>query len=396
MSFSILSGFLQWSFWELALLALGLTHCTIVSVTLYLHRAEAHRSLLLSPALAHAFRFWLWFTTGMKTKEWVAVHRKHHARCETPDDPHSPQIYGLPRVLFGGITLYRKAAADPDTLAHYGRGTPDDLLERRLYVPHPWLGIGIMALIECALFGLSGLLVLAVQLVWIPFWAAGVINGVGHHSGYRGHDTPDASTNIVPIGIVIGGEELHNNHHAFPWSAKFSTRWYEWDIGWGYIRVFALLRLLRVKRRAPLLRYGDPRDPDQDLLAAIAAHRLAILHRYVSAMRSACRAELRALRATYDQKDLRELRSLMALLLSKDSSVRTSADRERLAPLLAAHPALALMDRMRADLTALLRPDASPREGKIHSLAYWCRFAEESRIPALERFSRSLRRVSAA
>lgn len=246
------SGILDLPWWGLTLTALGLTHVTIASVTIFLHRHQAHRALELHPAVSHFFRFWLWFTTGMVTREWVAIHRKHHTKCETDHDPHSPQILGINSVLWGGILLYRNESSNPETIAIYGLGTPDDWLERKLYAPHNALGIAIMALLNIALFGLvPGILIFGVQMVWIPFWAAGVINGIGHWWGYRNFTSPDQSRNILPWGILIGGEELHNNHHAYAGSARLSNKWYEFDIGWAYIRMLALIGLAQVKNVAP-------------------------------------------------------------------------------------------------------------------------------------------------
>jgi len=242
------SGMFQPSWWGYAVYVLVMTHITIAAVTLYLHRHSAHRALEFHPVVSHFFRFWLWLTTGMRTKEWTAVHRKHHARVETPEDPHSPQIVGIWKVLFSGTELYKKEAANADTLRRFGEGTPDDWLERRLYTPHNMFGLGIMLAVDVVLFGAIGVTLWAVQMAWIPFFAAGVINGVGHYWGYRTFDTPDASRNIVPWGILIGGEELHNNHHMHPTSARLSNRWWEFDIGWLYIRILAALGLARVKR----------------------------------------------------------------------------------------------------------------------------------------------------
>ncbi|MEW8396853.1 MAG: fatty acid desaturase, partial [Candidatus Thiodiazotropha sp.] len=218
-----LSGFI--------LLTLVLTHITIVSVTVYLHRHQAHRALDLHPLLSHFFRFWLWLTTGMVTREWVAIHRKHHAKCETESDPHSPQTRGLGKVLWQGAELYQEEAGNPETLERYGKGTPDDWLERKLYQRHNYSGILLLLLLEIILLGPAGITLWAIQMIWIPFWAAGVINGIGHYWGYRNFEIPNASTNIVPWGIFIGGEELHNNHHAFASSAKLSNRWWEFDLG---------------------------------------------------------------------------------------------------------------------------------------------------------------------
>ena len=244
------TGLLDLSWWQLILVVLLLTHVTIVSVTVYLHRCQAHRALDLHPVLAHFFRFWLWLTTGMVTREWVGVHRRHHARCETSEDPHSPQVLGLKKVLWEGAELYRDATKREDLIERYSRGTPDDWIETHLYRRYSVIGVSAMLVIDFVLFGIPGIAAWAVQMAWIPFFAAGVINGVGHYAGYRNFQSPDAATNIVPWGIVIGGEELHNNHHAFPSSAKFSARWWEFDIGWLYIRLFSLLGLARVRRVA--------------------------------------------------------------------------------------------------------------------------------------------------
>jgi|SRR3989344_257222 len=242
------TGIVNWPWWGLVVYTLSMTHITIAAVTIYLHRFSAHRALELNPAVSHLFRFWLWLTTGMRTKEWAAVHRKHHARVEKIGDPHSPHIFGIWKVLFEGTELYKIEAANADTLEVFGKGTPDDWLERWLYTPLNLLGIGIMLAIDVILFGTIGITIWAVQMVWIPFWAAGVINGVTHYWGYRNFDTADESRNLVPWGIIIGGEELHNNHHAFPTSARLSNKRWEFDIGWLYIRLLAMLGLARVKR----------------------------------------------------------------------------------------------------------------------------------------------------
>jgi len=244
-------GLARFSIGALLVTGLVLTQLTIAGVTIYLHRHQAHRALDLHPVIAHFFRFWLWLTTGMVTREWVAIHRKHHAKCETAEDPHSPQVRGIGTVLWQGSELYRQEAGNRGTIEGYGHLTPDDWLERHVYARFPWLGVTLMLLLDIALFGIAGLVLWAVQMVWIPFWAAGVINGVGHYWGYRNYETPDASRNILPWGIFIGGEELHSNHHAFPSSARFSSKWWEFDIGWACIRLLAVLRLARVKRLAP-------------------------------------------------------------------------------------------------------------------------------------------------
>jgi stearoyl-CoA desaturase (Delta-9 desaturase) len=242
-------GLVELSVWGYVAAALAMTHATIVSVTIFLHRHQTHRSLTLHPVVSHVFRFWLWISTGMVTREWVAVHRKHHATCETQRDPHSPQLYGIWRVLFNGVSLYRGAARDVVTVRAYGTGTPNDWIEQRVY-GNRFAGIGLMLALDIALFGLPGLIIYAVQMLWIPFWAAGVVNGVGHYWGYRNFETPDESRNIIPIGVLIGGEELHNNHHEHAYSAKFSSKWWEFDIGWLYIRLLESAGLATVKRTA--------------------------------------------------------------------------------------------------------------------------------------------------
>jgi stearoyl-CoA desaturase (delta-9 desaturase) len=224
-----------------------MTHITIVCVTLYLHRSQAHRSLTFNPIIAHFMRFWLWLTTGMVTKQWVAIHRKHHRFCEQPEDPHSPKQVGLLKVLFAGALLYHDASKDKDMVNTYGVGTPDDYIERKLYTPHSRLGIGILFLLNISIFGFAGAIIWLIQMIWIPFHAAGVINGVGHFWGYRNGATKDCSTNISPWGIWIGGEELHNNHHLDPANPKLSRRWFEFDIGWLYINIFKLCRMVTVK-----------------------------------------------------------------------------------------------------------------------------------------------------
>lgn len=245
--FKTLSGVFQWPWWGYVLVTLGLTHVTIASVTIFLHRNQAHKALILHPVISHFFRFWLWLTTGIITKEWAAIHRKHHAKCETVDDPHSPQILGIKKVFFCGAELYKKEATNRETLDRYGKGTPDDWIERNLYSRHSFFGIGIMLVTDVLLFGLIGVTVWAIQMMWIPVTAAGVINGFGHYFGYRNKETKDASTNVVPWGFIIGGEELHNNHHAHPISAQLSLKWWEFDIGWVYIRTLEVFGLARVK-----------------------------------------------------------------------------------------------------------------------------------------------------
>ncbi|MCC8992012.1 MAG: fatty acid desaturase, partial [Streptococcus sp.] len=271
-------GLLNLSFGELVLATLLFTHVTIIAVTIFLHRAQAHRALDLHPVISHCFRFWLWLTTGMVTRQWVAIHRKHHAKCETADDPHSPQILGIRRVLWEGVELYRAEASKLETLDRYGYGTPDDWLERHIYSCHHQLGVTFLLLLNLTLFGAPGLTIWAVQLLWIPFWAAGVINGLGHYWGYRNYEPHDASANLSPIGLLIGGEELHNNHHAFPSSAKLSNKQWEFDIGWFYIRALEILNLAHVKKIAPIPRCIPGKVIiDLDTLRAVILNRFYVM-----------------------------------------------------------------------------------------------------------------------
>jgi stearoyl-CoA desaturase (delta-9 desaturase) len=223
------------------------THLTIVSVTLYLHRCQSHRGVEFHPAVAHAMRFWLWLTTGMTTKQWVAVHRKHHQNTDVEGDPHSPHVFGIWNLVFGGVKYYNRAGSDANMVMKYGMGTPKDWIERKLYTPHHRLGILVMLVIDLLLFGPWGFLVWGVQMIWIPFWAAGMINGLAHWWGYRNGETKDHSRNISPIGIIVGGEELHNNHHLNPASPKFSLKPWEFDIGWMYLKIFEFLKLAKIK-----------------------------------------------------------------------------------------------------------------------------------------------------
>ncbi len=372
------------SFWQLALVTLALTHITIASVTIFLHRHQAHRALDLSPAVSHFFRFWLWLTTGMVTKEWAAIHRKHHAKCETADDPHSPQILGLNRVLWGGVLLYVKESRNTDTMTRYGHGTPDDWIERRLYARFPGLGIMLMLLLDILLFGIPGVLVWGIQMIWIPFWAAGVINGVGHYFGYRNFRAEDASTNIFPLGILIGGEELHNNHHAYASSAKLSSRWYEFDIGWMYIRILELMGLAKVKKTAPKLRLAKAKDEcDLETLQAVITHRYEVLAKYAKTLRSIYAEEVGRMPGI----DLAMVRKWLHL----DAQELDEASRAKLGVALEGSPALKTVYTMRQELEALWQRSAASKEHLIRQLEDWCHKAEASGIAQLKAFSRRLR-----
>ncbi|UCF76624.1 MAG: fatty acid desaturase [Betaproteobacteria bacterium] len=387
----LFSGLFDLPWWGLVLVALGLTHITIVSVTIFLHRHQAHHALDLHPAVSHFFRLWIWLTTGMLTKEWAAVHRKHHAKCDTPEDPHSPQILGINRVLWTGVFLYVKEARKPETLERYGRGTPDDWLERNLYSRFKILGLVLMGVVDIILFGIvPGLLILAIQIVWIPFWAAGVINGIGHYWGYRHWSTPDASTNIVPLGLLIGGEELHNNHHAYPTSAKLSNKWYEVDLGWMYIRILEALGLAKVKHVAPTPQFAAPKAAvDPDTLQAIIRCRYDVLAKYAQSLKRTYAEELRKLRRRSPQ-EARALKSVEPWLDCDDKMLHDS-ERARLAEVLPKSQPLQTMYAMRRELAAVWGRSTASREQLVRQLQDWCRRAEASGIQALAEFSQRLR-----
>ncbi len=381
------AGLIDLPWWGYVVVTLGLTHVTIAAVTIFLHRHQAHRALDLGPVPSHFFRLWLWLTTGMVTGEWAAIHRKHHAKCETPEDPHSPQVLGLNRVLWTGVLLYVKESRNAETIARYGHGTPDDWLERKVYSPQHKLGIIVMLGIDVALFGIwPGLLIWGVQMIWIPFWAAGVVNGIGHFWGYRNFACADASTNFFPLGILIGGEELHNNHHAFATSAKLSNKWYEFDIGWLYIRLMEMLGLARVKKVAPIPRLGALRPAiDLDMLQAVVTHRYDVLARYLKTLRQLAAEEFKQLRI-----DAHEGRS-MKRLLGEDSAALPAPQKERLTALLERSERLAKVYAMRADLEALWARSSASHDQLVKQLQDWVARAEQSGIRQLEDFSRRLR-----
>ena len=388
----LFSGQFDLPWWGLVTVALALTHVTIAAVTIFLHRHQAHRALDLHPIAAHFFRAWLWLTTGMVTKEWAAIHRKHHAKCETVDDPHSPQILGINRVLWGGVFLYVKESYNRDTIERYGRGTPDDYLERNLYSAHAIWGLTLMGAINIFLFGVvPGLLILVTQIVWIPFWAAGVINGVGHWFGYRNFDAADASTNIIPWGILIGGEELHNNHHSHATSAKLSSKWYEFDIGWMYIRILESLGLATVKKVAPRPRFADAKpvsDLDSDTLHAVIANRYDVLARYAKSLKKTYAQEMVRLKQG-SPASAASLRSVRPKLLRAQELPAT--DRERLIDALKHSKALETFLAMRDELVALWERSSASKEQLLQEFKDWCHRAESSGIPPLAEFSQRLR-----
>jgi stearoyl-CoA desaturase (delta-9 desaturase) len=389
-------GVFHLSVWGYFGVALLLTHVTIASVTIFLHRHQAHRALTLHPIASHFFRFWLWLTTGMVTREWVAVHRKHHAKCETEADPHSPQIWGIWRVLFGGVGLYRKAAMDPETLDVYGRGTPDDWLERNLYSRYTVVGIGVMGVIDVLLFGWAGLAIYAAQLVWIPLWAAGVINGIGHYLGYRNFETQDASRNIIPLGVLIGGEEFHNNHHAYCYSAKFGNKWWELDIGWVYIKLLESLRLATVQRVAPRTAFEPGKSAiDVDTLRAVVANRFHVLKLYGGRVIAA------QLHADADEAvpgfPSKQIASIRRLMIREDvASLRHDPrTRQSLEAALERSPKLRTVYQFMQQLKLLSNQAVRTDGDRLKRLQTWCADAEASGIRALRDFARQLQAYSA-
>lgn len=387
------NGLWNLSWWQIVLYTLVTTHITIASVTIFLHRTQAHRAMDLHPIPSHFFRLWLWLGTGMVTKEWVAIHRKHHAKCETHDDPHSPQTRGIENVLWRGAEMYRAEAKNQETIAKFGHGTPNDWIERNLYTRFSWQGVGLMLILNVAMFGFAGLAVWATQMIWIPVTAAGIINGIGHYWGYRNFEAPDASTNISPWGLVIGGEELHNNHHTYPTSAKFSVKKYEFDIGWMYITLMSKIGWATVKKVPPRLKLGAIKPvPDEQTLEALIANRYEVMAGYAREMRRACQAEIAVLKGR--GQDLSMLKAANRWLHRDDDKVPASA-RPHLAQARAAHPVLDKMVTMREELRQMWMNTNHSREQLASDLQGWCRRAEESGIDALRQFSLQLRSAHA-
>ncbi len=377
-------GILNLGFWGYVVAGFVMVQITMMAVTLYLHRDQAHRSLDLHPALRHFFRFWIWMTSGMLTREWVAVHRKHHAFCETEEDPHSPQIFGLKKVLLEGAELYRAEKDKPETLEKYGRGCPDDWLERNVYTRFPYGGIVLLVVLDLLLFGAPGIILIAVSLVSMPLFAAGVINGIGHHSGYRNFECDDAATNIVPWGVLLGGEELHNNHHAFPTSAKFSVRPWEFDIGWMYITIFRNLGLARVKKVAPRPLVAEPADNvDIETLRAVIVNRMHVLRDYTRNV---------TLPVFRREKDDDPLWRRARRLLVRQPALLDEPARRRLQALLARNARLQTVYQFRERLRELWSGAANMSNDKLLAqLRDWCAEAEASGIKALQDFARKLR-----
>ncbi|MFM2120752.1 MAG: hypothetical protein RL722_2220 [Pseudomonadota bacterium] len=402
---SIWNGLIEWlahglldtGAWQIVAFTLVVTHLTIAGVTIFLHRAQAHRSLELHAIPSHFFRFWLWLTTGMVTKEFVAVHRKHHAKCETVDDPHSPQTRGLKALLLTGVELYRAEAKNAETLTKYGLGTPDDWIERNLYTRFSWQGVGLMLIINVSLFGAIGLTIWAIQMAWIPVWATGVINGIGHYWGYRNFEAPDASTNVSPWGILIGGEELHNNHHTYPTSAKFSVKPFEFDIGWIYIRGMEMVGLAKVRKVPPQLKLGAIKPvADGKTLEALIANRYEVMAAYARGLRHACAAELSKLQAQGEQGTERWAQLRLAhRWLHRDDDKIPAAVKLEVAEARAQSPVLDKLVAMREELRQLWTRSNVSAEQLVADLQAWCQKAEQSGIASLQQFALQLRAAHA-
>ncbi|MEW6762129.1 MAG: fatty acid desaturase [Pseudomonadota bacterium] len=384
------TGLLDLTGWQIFFVTLALTHITIAAVTIYLHRHQAHRALELHAIPSHFFRFWLWMTTGQVTKEWASIHRKHHAKCDTEEDPHSPQTRGIKKVFFEGAELYRAESKNKETMEKYGHGTPDDWLERNVYTKHSAMGVVLMLLIDFALFGIVGISVWAVQMMWIPITAAGIINGIGHYWGYRNYDCSDAATNIIPFGILIGGEELHNNHHTFATSAKLSSKWYEFDLGWGYIRILETLRLAKVKKVAPKPEFAkDKLVADLETLQSVIANRYDVMAKYAKSVRHAFREEFEHLKhkAELESRFLKSSRKLM----QREPGKLELSQKQQLVELFQHSKALETMHQMRVELGAIWERSHSTRDQLLQQLQDWCARAEASGIKALQDFSLRLR-----
>lgn len=383
-------GFLNLSFWGYVLATLVLTQITIASVTIYLHRNQTHKALTLHPIISHFFRFWLWLTTGMITAEWVAIHRKHHATTDVEGDPHSPVVLGIKKVFWQGAELYRAARSNKDMINKYSHGTPNDWIERTLYSRHSAKGILLMLLADLFFFGVPGLTIWAIQMMWIPIFAAGVINGIGHHWGYRNFECPDAATNIVPWGLWVGGEELHNNHHTFASSAKFSVKWWEIDIGWMYIRILSFFRLAKVKKLPPKLALEEGKlHVDLDTVKAVIANRFQVMSNYYKAViRPILKHEKSS---SIINKEDKKLFTRAGSLLRREHQLLTSKAKGRLQRLLEAREQLRIAYSYKQSLQAVWLKTASSQKELIEALQIWCRQAEESGLEVLRQFAVQLK-----
>jgi stearoyl-CoA desaturase (delta-9 desaturase) len=384
------NGVTRFSAWEVFFYTLAVTHITIASVTIYLHRHQAHRALELHAIPSHFFRFWLWLTTGQVTKEWAAIHRKHHAKCDTEEDPHSPVTRGIKKVFWEGAELYRAESKNMETMEKYGHGTPTDWMERNVYTRFSWAGVVALLFINFALFGVIGISVWAVQMMWIPVTAAGIINGIGHYWGYRNYDCSDAATNIIPFGILIGGEELHNNHHTFATSAKLSSKWYEFDIGWAYIRALEIMGLAKVKKRAPEPKFAKGKvEADFDTLQSVIANRYDVMAKYAKSIKAAWHEEVEHLK-TKAELESRFLKSSRKLLQREPGKLE-APQQQQLVELFQHSKALETMHNMRVELGVIWERSHFTRDQLLHKLQDWCNRAEASGIKSLQEFSFRLR-----
>lgn len=386
----MLYGILQLSFWGYVIAALILTQITIAAVTIYLHRNQSHRALYLHPIVSHFFRFWLWLTTGMVTSEWVAIHRKHHASTEVDGDPHSPKLVGLRKVLLEGAELYRASTKDREMIEKYSHGTPDDWVERNVYTRYSAKGIFLMLMIDLLLFGVPGLTIWAIQMMWIPIHAAGIINGVGHALGYRNFECPDASTNIIPWGFWIGGEELHNNHHTFASSAKFSVKWWEFDIGWFYIRCLSLLGLARVKKLPPRLAIKSGKlSVDLETVRAVISNRFQIMsYYYKQVVKPVLYVEKQEKKGN---KADRILFQRAGRLLRLQDGLLSPRANLRLQTLLARCERLRLVYNYRQSLQGIWLKTATSQKELVEALQHWCKQAEDSGLDVLKQFSQQIK-----
>ena len=384
-------GLLQASWWQVVLYVLLATHVTIISVTVYLHRHSAHRALDLHPALAHFFRLWLWLTTGMTTREWTAIHRKHHTVTDVSGDPRSPVVFGLRKVLFQGTELYRSAGRDRPMVERFGTGTPDDWLERNIYTRYSTKGVTLLAIVNLLLFGPLGLTAWAVQMMWIPFFAAGVVNGIGHRFGYRNFECPDAATNVFPWGVLIGGEELHNNHHTYPNSAKLSVKWFEFDLGWTYIRLFELLGLARVRSTGPMAaRVPGKQAIDMDTVWGVLNDRFRVMARFADEVVTPLVDE----ECTRVDAGARQMLQRTKPLLCRAEMLVNARDRAHLAEAMIASTVVRTLYELRVQLQAVWAKRSGNRDELLEAFRSWCARAEATGIQALREFVSDLRSYS--
>lgn len=381
----IFSDFTWWS----VLYLLITTHITILTVTIYLHRSVAHRSLSVSKSVEHFFRFWCWMTTGQSAKEWAAVHRKHHAFCEKEQDPHSPKIYGFWTVLFKGVGLYRKEAKNPETLEKYGKMTPDDWIEHALYRKYSILGLVFLALADLILFGFHGIWIYLIQIAWIPFWAAGVINGLGHFKGYRNFNTNDDSTNIFPWGILIGGEELHNNHHAYPTSAKLSMKWYEFDIGWMWIKILSAFNLAKVNKIYELPIYDkENKEVGENSLDVFLGHRYLIWKMFKKQTKLNVRSQLKVLKNTDQELNQYSIKKLKQIFYDFSGTL-SKAEHDLLNKILVNTYLKKIYD-FKEDLWKLWNDRQVSYQQMKNNLHTWCENAKVSKEECLAKFAQKL------